>query len=178
MKRELRHIYLVGFSGSGKSTVATRLGARLNRGVIDMDSVIGKRFGLTISQIFERHGELSFRNAETAVLKRLSNTRKPAVIATGGGCVERTVNRRIMWQSGIVIYLQCSVREISRRLRFKSDRPMLSRGKSRSNSMKLLLSRRKPLYTLADMKFSTTNLNISQVVTRIMTRLRESGYAD
>ena len=100
MKRKPRHLYLIGFSGSGKSTIAKRIGAKLKRQSIDMDEVIAKRFGMGIPEIFERYGERAFRDAETAVLNRISRKPEPTVVATGGGCVERPVNRQIMKQTG------------------------------------------------------------------------------
>ena len=140
-----KHIYLVGFSGSGKSTVAKQLGARLKWPVVDMDEAIGRKFSLSVLQIFARHGERAFRNAETMMLNQILHYRAATVVATGGGAIERTINRRIMSRSGVVIYLSCSMREISWRLRTADDRPMVRQGRSRAASNKSLLDHRRPL---------------------------------
>lgn len=178
MKPERKHIYLIGFSGSGKSSVAKQLGAKLRCRSADMDAMIEKRFGMSIPEIFERYGERAFRDAETTILKIISRSRTRSVVATGGGCIEKSVNRRMMQKSGIVICLQCSMRELARRLHNSNDRPMLTRGESPISTMKILLSRRKPLYTQADMKISTSNLTIGEVTSRVVAQLRKCGYAD
>jgi len=80
-----KHIVLIGFMGSGKSTVGRILADKLGSGFVDMDEEIEQSQGQTISQIFSTLGESQFRKIETATIKRLLSTKKPLVISTGGG---------------------------------------------------------------------------------------------
>src|SRR5512137_1755390 len=100
-----RGIYLVGFSGSGKSTIAQRLGARLDWPVYDLDRVIVERSGMTIPVIFKREGEAGFRQREAEALRQVSDA-APFVVATGGGTFVRVENRRFMESKGWAIALE------------------------------------------------------------------------
>jgi shikimate kinase len=133
---------------------------------------------MSIGQVFDQSGERPFRNAETDMLKRVARVKHATVVATGGGAIERSVNRRIMFGSGVVVYLRCSVREISRRLRQLNDRPMLPRGKRRAPTIKSLLARRKPLYSMANVTVSTSNRTVTVVVNRIVKHVSECKHAN
>ena len=98
-------IYLVGFSGSGKSTIAQLIGARLGWPVYDLDRVIVERSGMSIPVIFKREGEAGFRVREAEALRAVSNA-APFVVATGGGTIVRAENRRFMEAQGWIIALE------------------------------------------------------------------------
>ena len=98
-------IYLVGFSGSGKSTIAQLIGVRLGWPVYDLDRVIVERSGMSIPVIFKREGEAGFRVREAEALRAVSNA-APFVVATGGGTIVRAENRRFMEAQGWIIALE------------------------------------------------------------------------
>ncbi|WP_217586695.1 shikimate kinase [Lentibacillus saliphilus] len=115
------HIYLIGFMGSGKTTVAKELGRLLERPVLDTDQLIEAQHG-PIKDIFKREGERVFRAYESKVLRGIKV--KQAIVATGGGIVENQENVDYMHYNGFTIYLQASFREVSKRLKNDEARPL------------------------------------------------------
>jgi shikimate kinase len=102
-KRKMaRGIYLVGFSGSGKSTIAKLIGEKLQWPACDLDELFVERSGLTIPAIFQREGEPGFRLREAEALRAVSGS-GPFVVATGGGTVVRAENRLFMSSKGWII---------------------------------------------------------------------------
>lgn len=165
--RSQRHIYLIGFSGAGKSCVGAKLAARLNYRFVDVDAAISTKLHLSIAEIFERYGERAFRQEETSVLNACAIDQRPTVVSVGGGGVERARNRRLMRQSGRTVYLRCSLKRIRQRLRGTVDRPLLRGPKMPLIVMRALLNRRKPIYESADFTMVTSNRTIGQVVNQI-----------
>lgn len=95
----MSNIYLVGFMGAGKTATGRIIADRLGRGFVDLDEAVEERAGLSIREIFNRHGESAFREAETAELER-TTLRSKLVIATGGGAFSSPTNRRLIRRSG------------------------------------------------------------------------------
>src|SRR6188768_2626659 len=102
--KPVMHLFLIGYRGSGKTTVGRLLADRLGWAFLDADAVLEDRYGRTIREIFAAEGEAGFRDKESAVLADLC-TRTDTVIATGGGIVLREVNRRLLNQNGFVTWL-------------------------------------------------------------------------
>jgi shikimate kinase len=138
------NIYLVGMMGAGKTTVGKSLARRLGRQFVDCDHEIVERTGVPITTIFEIEGESGFRRRESCVLAELAQ-RRDAVIATGGGAVLSEENRRVMRESGTVVYLRASVEHLHTRTRRDSARPLLASGDRRAR-LAALLEQRDPLY--------------------------------
>ena len=165
-----RPLFLCGFSGSGKSTVGPILARMLNLRFVDLDHVITKRAGRSIEQIFAEYGERRFRVLERQeIMRRIMTGKRPAVVALGGGALHNNEVIQLLKRSGILIYLSCSVREIYRRLKQHSDRPMLANSaiSGREEIMSRisgLLTKRKPKYCQADLRVSTTNKTPRKVV--------------
>src|SRR5699024_5291468 len=136
----MKTIYLIGFMGSGKTSVGKRLGAIMNKPVIDTDEVIEKTYGL-ITHIFKHEGEEAFRAYESAVLQGIPV--KDRIISTGGGIVESKENLDYMHYTGIIINLQASFQEILKRLKYDRGRPMWNQD---INDRKKLYDRRQHLY--------------------------------
>ncbi|MCK4573170.1 MAG: shikimate kinase [candidate division Zixibacteria bacterium] len=169
-------VFIIGFSGSGKSTIGRRLARRLKANFFDTDAIIEQKEGRQISEIFTDEGERYFRRLEKAVIlglleKRLYNK----VIALGGGAFEMVAIRNEVQNTGPVIYLRCSQRELYRRLKDKNDRPLLLRpsGQDLRDRIRELVSRREKNYTKADIVLSTTRRSIEQTVRELVLRIRK-----
>ncbi|MBU8933157.1 MAG: shikimate kinase [candidate division Zixibacteria bacterium] len=177
------NIFLIGFSGSGKSTVGSLLARTVRATFLDSDSLIEECFGKSISRIFSEEGENTFREAESDVISEVmtvANTRR--VIALGGGAFQTRGNRQmIMDHDSLVIYLSCSVRELYRRLTNNTDRPLLQArlrpGESKRQALQrqiaTLLNRRRKQYSLADITVSTTNRSPVEVSRFILNKIKE-----
>lgn len=112
-------IFLVGFMGSGKSTVGRALADELGWAFADLDEDIEKREGMSIRQIFETRGEAEFRRAETAALQervRSVERGKPCVVALGGGAFLSQENFEVVSNNGVSVWLDCSFSTVERRL--------------------------------------------------------------
>ena len=120
-----RSIVLVGMMGVGKSSIGRRLGARLGVPFVDADAEIEKAAGMSIADIFARHGEADFRSGEARVIARLLDG-GPQVLATGGGAVMNADTRAAIKAKGVSIWLSAEFDVLMRRInKRKNDRPML-----------------------------------------------------
>lgn len=144
------NIYLVGFMGSGKSTVGRLLARRLGFKFADLDSVIEEESGKSIAEIFSLHGEDHFRRLETEALARLAADRK-SVIALGGGAFVAHENREMLEKSGTSVWLKVSCEEAARRCRGDSQRP-LAHDQTRFQKLHKI---RQPVYEKADIHVET-----------------------
>ncbi len=162
------HIYLTGFMGAGKTTVGRLLARILGRRFWDLDQVLARRLGMPIARVFARRGEEAFRRAETAELKRLLRRRR-LVVATGGGLPQRARNRRLMEQSGRVVYLETGLDECARRLAAagQEQRP-LWQDRAR---LQELFEKRRAAYDQCHLRVSTTGRGAKQVALAIARRL-------
>lgn len=142
------HIYMVGFRGSGKSTVGVRLAQLLDRPYIDSDKAIEAE-GRTIREIFEEVGEEGFRDKEQDVILRIGALAQPHVVGLGGGAILRETNRRGLKSSGRCVWLQGSPSELFKRISEDASsvasRPNLTAGGG-YNEVVDLLAKREPLY--------------------------------
>ncbi len=116
-------IYLVGFVGSGKTTVARRLGRRLGWRVEDIDDAVERREGAPLATIFERHGEAYFRAAERQVVQSLLPLRH-AVVATGSGTFVDPINRTTILADGATVWLDAPLATLTGRLPGDNRRPL------------------------------------------------------
>jgi len=142
----MSNIFLVGFMGAGKTSVAAALAERLGYGHHDLDESLRERFSASIPEIFEVHGEGAFRNAESEELDRSTRLQR-CVVATGGGAFCTASNREIIDASdGISVFLNLPWEVLSRRVIGDSpDRPMFRDAEQ----AKQLFARRLPHYRLA-----------------------------
>ena len=144
-----RSLYLIGMMGSGKSSTGRPLAERLGYGFVDVDAVIEQVAGSSISEIFAREGEDSFRDLETQVLRSISE-RHSLVVATGGGIVTRSENWGMMHQ-GIVIWLDVERDQLLLRLQRDSTRRPLLQVNDPGEAVDSILGQRRPLYNEADL---------------------------
>lgn len=164
----LRHrrqlIYLLGFMGSGKSTVGALLARKLGWRFIDLDDTIEAGQGATIRDIFEQVGEPFFREIERAALVEASKT-GPAVIALGGGTWVQQPNLEfIQGTGGATIWLDCGLEELRRRCATINNRPLFRDPAHFAQ----LFEQRLPFYRLAEYRVSTDGYSPENVVERIL----------
>ncbi len=163
-------LFLIGYRGSGKSTVARLLAQRLGWDWIDADEFLEKKHETTIRAVFAREGEAGFRAKEAKVLAELCR-RPRCVIATGGGVVLAEGNRELLRQSGRVVWLQAGAATLHHRLQTDAlsaeRRPPLTDLPS-LQEIESLLAAREPLYrACADLTIDVAALSPEDVVNRI-----------
>lgn len=144
-----RAVVLVGMMGSGKSSVGRRLGARLGLPFVDADVEIETAAGMTIPEIFSQRGESEFRDGERRVIQRILTTRAPLVLATGGGAFMNPETRERVSELGVSLWLKADPEVLMRRVRKRSDRPLLQTADPEA-TLRRMLKEREPVYGLAD----------------------------
>jgi shikimate kinase len=117
-------VYLIGFMGSGKTTIGRELALHLHWSFIDLDRKIEEYAGKTIPEIFSHNGEEYFRELETRALLDLKSV-KNTIISTGGGAPCHHDNMEFMLNTGLTIYLKLTPAELRKRLESRGDRPLI-----------------------------------------------------
>ena len=125
MAVKMKNIILIGFMGSGKTSVGIRLSYRLRRTLTDTDKKIERLYRMSISEIFGRFGEEEFRNMETQCLEKLLEEPKGRIISVGGGLPMRDCNRELLKKLGWVVYLRVKPLTVCERLEADTSRPLL-----------------------------------------------------
>ncbi len=162
----MKHVVITGFMASGKTTVGRRLANRLGRDFIDLDELIEKREGTTISEIFASRGEAAFREIERETVASLVPER-PTVVATGGGTFVNAGSRDALRKLGVVVCLITTLETILRRVARNDKRPLAS-GPGAEERLRRLLEERMPAYRLADVLVETDGVTADQAVTRVL----------
>jgi shikimate kinase len=165
-----RSIVLVGMMGVGKSTIGRRLAARLRLPFVDADTEIEAAAGMTIPEIFERHGEPHFRDGEARVIARLLDG-GPVVLATGGGAFMREETRARIAAKAVSIWLKADPEIIMRRVRRRADRPLLQTADPEATVARLL-GEREPVYRNADLTISSRDVPHERIVEECIETLR------
>jgi shikimate kinase len=160
-----RSIVLVGMMGAGKSSIGRRLAGRLGIPFIDADTEIESAAGMTISEIFDKHGEPYFRAGEARVIARLLD-KGPQVMATGGGAVMDQNTRDLIHIKGISVWLKADVDVLIKRTKRRNDRPLVEKIKD-------LLPLREPLYALSDIVVQSRDEPHDTIVDEIITQLKK-----
>jgi len=158
-----RSLVLVGMMGAGKSSVGRRLAARLGIPFVDADTEIENAAGMTIPEIFDKHGEPYFRAGEARVIAR-GLDQGPQVLATGGGAVMDGQTRALIAEKGISIWLKADIDILLKRTKRRNDRPLAERIKD-------LLPEREPLYAQADIIVQSRDEPQDTIVNEIMLEL-------
>jgi shikimate kinase len=166
-----RNLVLVGFMGSGKSSVGREIARRWGFRFLDTDTMIRQKYGKSIPDIFASFGEPVFRDEENKALQDLQNSHR-AVIATGGGIILQPRNHPLLRSLGVVLWLQASEQVIWERVSRNQNRPLL-RTKDPRTTINNLMSTRYPLYrSVADINVETSGLTHQEVADRAVASLR------
>jgi shikimate kinase len=165
-----RSIVLVGMMGVGKSSVGRRLAARLAIPFVDADSEIEKAAGMSIADIFARHGEGDFRSGEARVIARLLES-GPQVLATGGGAFMNADTRAAIKATGISIWLSADLEVLMRRInKRRGERPLLQTADP-AETLRQLLVEREPTYAQADITVQSRDVAHDAIVADILAPL-------
>ena len=163
----MHNIFLIGFMGVGKSTIAKLLAKELQAELVEMDETIEAEAGMSINEIFEKFGEQHFRDLETALIERVSK-KGGVVVSCGGGAVLRPENVEMMKQSGKIIFLSATPETIYERVKNSTNRPLLN-GNMNVEYIKGLMERRREAYeNAADVIISTDGKWKSEIVKEIL----------
>ena len=161
------NVILIGFMGSGKTTVGLKLSYRLRRPVIDTDKEIEREEKRPITEIFATDGEAYFRDKETAYLRKLLSSVSNQIISVGGGLPLREENRALLHELGQVFYLKASDMTIYERLKHDTTRPLLQGDDPQSKIRKLLSERDAYYQDAADVIIDVDNKDFEQILREI-----------
>jgi shikimate kinase len=162
-------IVLVGLMGAGKTTVGRRLAEKLGLAFIDADHEIELAAGRTIPEIFAQHGEAYFRDGERKVIARLLEN-GAQVLATGGGAYMNADTRATIRRHGIAIWLRADFDLLMRRVRRRSNRPLLHNADPEA-VMRKLIEERYPVYAEADLTVDSRDIAHASIVNSIIRNL-------
>jgi shikimate kinase len=158
-----RSIVLVGMMGAGKSSIGRRLAGRLGIPFIDADTEIENAAGMTIPEIFDKHGEPYFRAGEKRVIARLLDNGHQ-VLATGGGAMMDQNTRDLIHIKGISVWLKADLDVLLKRTKRRNDRPL-------AEKIKDLLPQREPVYSLSDIVVQSRDEPHETIIDEIMAKL-------
>lgn len=165
-----KHIFLIGFMGTGKSTISRELNYRFGKPEIDTDLWIEEQEGRSIPEIFESEGEDYFRDRETAMIDELG-VLKPSVISCGGGMALRDLNVRKMQALGKIVLLTAAPEAIYERVRSSDNRPLLQDHMD-IGYIQELMEKRMPFYErAADIQVATDNRMICDIAKEILEKI-------
>lgn len=165
------NVFLIGFMGVGKSTISAALKEVFAMDVIEMDEIIAKRNGMSISEIFELHGEQYFRNEETELLRECQN-KKNQIISCGGGVAMRQVNVDEMRKSGTIVLLTASPETILERVQSSHDRPLLENNKTIEHITSLMQAREQAYQNAADIIVNTDGKSVFEICEEIVNKVQ------
>jgi len=173
-----RVLVLIGMMGAGKSSIGRRLAARLNLPFVDADTEIeAAHAGMTIPEIFARYGEPYFRDGEVRVIARLLEG-GPSVLATGGGAYMREETRQRIRGKGVSMWLRADPDVIMRRVKRRSDRPLLQ-TEDPAATIQRLVDERYPVYAKADITVLSRDVPHERIVEECLqmlgSHLRDHG---
>ena len=170
INRELdKPLVLIGLMGVGKSRIGRELGKALGMDFMDSDNEIEKAAGMGIPDIFERHGEKSFRDGEHRVVRRLIEG-GVQVIATGGGAVMTGETALLVWDKSVSIWLRADLDVMVERTSRKKNRPLLNAGNP-EEILAGLMEKRYPVYGKADIVIDSHGGQVRDIIAKIIDEL-------
>ena len=164
------NVFLIGFMGAGKSTIARNLVKELDMELIEMDETIVKQQGKSINEIFDQVGEDGFRDIESKLVLDII-TEKNAIVSCGGGVVIRRENVENMKKNGKIIFLTATPETILERVKNGKDRPLLN-GHMNVEYISEMMEKRREMYeNAADIKISTDGKTKGEITEEIIAKL-------
>jgi shikimate kinase len=171
------NIVLIGYRGTGKSTIARIMSQKLNKKLYVLDALITYSAGMSIQKIVAKGGWARFREMETFQIKHVANKAENAIIDCGGGVVLNPDNISCLKENGKVILLSAPIEIILKRIRPDSNRPTLKAGLSFEDEQKQVLEEREPLYQkAADLVFETSSGSAEEKADQIIQTITENGW--
>ena len=166
MKKK-RNIVLIGFMGSGKTSIGMKFARAFSYEFLDSDARIEEEQQQTINDIFAKQGEIAFRNMETELLMRLAEKQEKFVLGTGGGMPMREENVALLKQIGLVVFLKAGQEELIKRLTNDTTRPLLAEGDIQ-DKVENLYAKRLPIYeAAADYILETDGKSFYEIIKEI-----------
>jgi len=167
-----RPVFLTGFMGSGKSIIGSRLSSGLRVPFIDLDSLIAREAGSTLSYLFQQRGEAYFRQLESEAIRRIPASGLK-IVALGGGAFISPQNRAQIFQKGIAVYMKWPFESLYDRISRNNKRP-IAREKSKSQ-LRALFEEREPFYQKANIVCDLKSESIFASVQKILQQLTEQS---
>lgn len=170
VKRPVESIVLIGMMGAGKSSVGSCLQQRTGLALLDTDEMVASKFGMSIPEIFAKHGEKKFREAETKALGELAMP-KQTIIVTGGGIVLREENVEILRRMGVIVWLDGNKDALFARASREQNRPLLQTKNPRKAFSQIFDARRSLYADIADVRVDTSMLTDEETAIAILSKL-------
>jgi len=168
----MSHILLIGFMGAGKSTVGRIVAEHLSMDYVDLDALVERLDGRSVSEIFAVDGEPAFRALEAAALESLESM-PPSVVSCGGGVVLSDVNRVVLKRLGMVVYLKVTAAETLARVGDDSSRPLLAGAGGAAVAHRLLEAREALYSAVADVTVDTVDRTPEEVADHVVGLVRD-----
>ena len=173
-----QNVFLIGPVGAGKSTIGRQLADRIKQDFYDSDKEIEDACGVDINWIFDVEGEEGFRQREKSTLHKLISSKQGIVLATGGGAISDSENRRLLSSRGKVIYLKASIEQQLERTSKNKERPLLQVDDREAQLIKLMNERECLYEEIADLSIETSESTVKKIVERIINLLEKDGELD
>ena len=168
------HIFIIGPTASGKTTIGKKLAKFLNMNFIDTDKEIEKSTGVDINWLFDIEGEEGFRKREKDILLEIKKN-NASVVSTGAGLVLEKNNRELLSSNGQIIYLDVSIASQLKRTTFDKTRPLLSKNNKREILLKMSKDRDHLYKKLADITIKTSKKSRREIVEEIASKIKTIG---
>ena len=159
-----KNIVLIGMMGSGKSTIGYLLSKSINLDFIDVDKIIEKETGVKIYNIFEKKGELYFRNLEEKITLRLLKSKRKIISLGGGGFINKNIRKEVL-NNNLSFWLNWKNSTLIKRIKKSKKRPVAFY--SNKNNLKKLISERSKIYSEANFKINCETLSKNMIVNQI-----------
>ena len=170
----MKNIFLIGYMGTGKSSVAAHMAKTYGMEVLEMDKMIVCQEGMSISDMFAKHGEEHFRDAETKLLKEIC-LQENKVVSCGGGVVLRKQNVEEMRKGGKIVLLSAKPETILERVKDDDSRPLLEGNKTVAFISEMMEKRREKYEGAADIIIQTDNKSVVDICEEMIERIKMMG---
>ena len=167
----MKNIFLIGYMGSGKSTVAAYMANQYGMEVFEMDEMVASREGMRISDIFAKQGEEYFRDVETKLLQEIC-MQEDKVVSCGGGIVLREQNVEMMKKDGAIVLLSAKSETILERVKDDDNRPLLKGNKTVAFINEMMEKRRERYESAADIIVQTDDKQVADICNEIIQKIK------